>query len=160
MGGRAGGAQDVDLEDLFSLRRPKNVLSGASSGLQSVAKGARTLAPLFAATAAALWGCKRVGHRHRRELLAADAAAGQAVNDTRRQAALGRLRLCFPPTHDRVLAPLRRRHRRRDGAHSGTSTRRARGGRHRLPERPRRRRAHVPRPHRMRVAVALGGASR
>lgn len=42
MGGRPGG-QDVDLEDLFSLRRPKNVLSGASSGLQSVAKGA--LAP-------------------------------------------------------------------------------------------------------------------
>ena len=39
MGGRPGG-QDVDLEDLFSLRRPKNVLSGASSGLQSVAKGA------------------------------------------------------------------------------------------------------------------------
>ena len=40
MGGKPG-AQDVDLEDLFSLRRPKNVLSGASSGLQSVAKGAR-----------------------------------------------------------------------------------------------------------------------
>ena len=39
MGGKPG-AQDVDLEDLFSLRRPKNVLSGASSGLQSVAKGA------------------------------------------------------------------------------------------------------------------------
>jgi len=40
MGGRPGG-QDVDLEDLFSLRRPKNVLSGASSGFQSVAKGER-----------------------------------------------------------------------------------------------------------------------
>ena len=43
MGGKPG-AQDVDLEDLFSLRRPKNVLSGASSGLQSVAKGARAAA--------------------------------------------------------------------------------------------------------------------
>ncbi len=41
LGGKAGGHGDVDLEDLFSLRRPKNVLSGASSGLQSVAKGAR-----------------------------------------------------------------------------------------------------------------------
>ena len=49
MGGKPG-AQDVDLEDLFSLRRPKNVLSGASSGLQSVAKGARAA------------GCARVVH--------------------------------------------------------------------------------------------------
>jgi hypothetical protein len=39
LGGKSG-AHDVDLEDLFSLRRPKNLLSGASSGLQSVAKGA------------------------------------------------------------------------------------------------------------------------
>jgi hypothetical protein len=38
-GGRAGAAQEVDLEDLFSLKKPKNVLSGATSGLQSVAKG-------------------------------------------------------------------------------------------------------------------------
>jgi len=44
MGGRPGAAQEVDLEDLFSLKRPKNVLSGASSGLQSIAKGA-DLAP-------------------------------------------------------------------------------------------------------------------
>ena len=40
MEGRAA-AQEVDLEDLFSLRRPKNAWSGASSGLQSIAKGAR-----------------------------------------------------------------------------------------------------------------------
>ncbi len=40
MSGKPGTAQEVDLEDLFSLKRPKNVLSGASSGLQSVAKGA------------------------------------------------------------------------------------------------------------------------
>jgi hypothetical protein len=46
LGGKPGGAQDVDLEDLFSLRRPKNFVSGASSGLQSVAKGAPTLAAL------------------------------------------------------------------------------------------------------------------
>ena len=38
-GGRPGAAQEVDLEDLFSLKKPKNVLSGATSGLQSVAKG-------------------------------------------------------------------------------------------------------------------------
>ena len=43
LGGKPGSAQEVDLEDLFSLRRPKNVLSGASSGLQSVAKGAAAL---------------------------------------------------------------------------------------------------------------------
>lgn len=40
-GGRSGAAQEVDLEDLFSLKKPKNVLSGATSGLQSVAKGGR-----------------------------------------------------------------------------------------------------------------------
>ena len=40
MGGRPGAAQEIDLEDLFSLKRPKNVLSGASSGLQSITKGA------------------------------------------------------------------------------------------------------------------------
>jgi len=36
--GKGPGAE-VELDDLFSLRRPKNVFSGASSGLQSIAKG-------------------------------------------------------------------------------------------------------------------------
>jgi len=58
MGGKPG-AQDVDLEDLFSLRRPKNVLSGASSGLQSVAKGAR--AACCAIAAQALQACRSRG---------------------------------------------------------------------------------------------------
>ena len=47
MEGRAA-AQEVDLEDLFSLRRPKNAWSGASSGLQSIAKGALARVALLA----------------------------------------------------------------------------------------------------------------
>jgi hypothetical protein len=61
MEGRAA-AQEVDLEDLFSLRRPKNAWSGASSGLQSIAKGAsgvlvlRLTAPLTSDVAGVVGG--------------------------------------------------------------------------------------------------------
>lgn len=43
-------ASDVDFNDVFSLRRPQNVMSGLSSGLQSTAKGVLAgTAALFAA---------------------------------------------------------------------------------------------------------------
>ena len=45
--GKGPGAE-VELDDLFSLRRPKNVFSGASSGLQSIAKGVLQDHPQFA----------------------------------------------------------------------------------------------------------------
>lgn len=38
-GGNGAPAEDLSLDDLFSLRRPKNVMSGASSGIQSLCKG-------------------------------------------------------------------------------------------------------------------------
>eukprot|EP00959_Pyramimonas_sp_CCMP1952_P421937 8839160-Pyramimonas_sp.AAC.1 len=45
-------AQDVEFSDFFSVRRPKNVIAGTSSGLKSAAKGvAAGLATLVAAPA-------------------------------------------------------------------------------------------------------------
>ena len=41
--GGGHGNEELSLDDLFSLRRPKNVMSGASSGMQSLAKGAPAL---------------------------------------------------------------------------------------------------------------------
>ena len=37
--GGASSASEVDFNDVFSLRRPQNVMSGLSSGLQSAGKG-------------------------------------------------------------------------------------------------------------------------
>ena len=45
-GSGSGQPEDLSIDDLFSLRKPKHVMSGASSGLQSLAKGVR--APLWA----------------------------------------------------------------------------------------------------------------
>ena len=73
------GAQDVDLEDVFSLRQPKNVLSGASSGLQSVAKGARA------------GGCARAVH-----MLHSRRARGAVPAASRLGSHCARLRLAAP----------------------------------------------------------------